>query len=97
MKKYSASEIQRAVMNAKITRIFSSECPECGEVAFYTVENGNLFFHGGCQCRYELAQHCEWQDLARWVDIKLEFTPPAKRAGILLQVGIYHELSETEK
>ena len=97
MKKYTAKQLQRAVQDAKITRITDAECPECEEVTFFSVENNALFYHSGCQCQYVLAQNCMWSDLEVWLGIRLEYAPPAKRAGILLQVGIYHELSETEK
>lgn len=63
-------QVANAVREAGITRIEHHNCSICGHMVCYTVDQGQLFFNGGCGCSWSPPQHRSWDDAAEYINMQ---------------------------
>lgn len=70
--KVKAKEVEDAVKAAGITRIEHHDCSICGHMTYYSVDNGNLFYHPGCYCGdvFRPKEPRTWSHAAEWINMQ---------------------------
>lgn len=66
----TGEQVRAAAMAAGITHIPHHECGCCGELVFYTVYDGDLYFNPACGCSWSLAEPRTWDSAANWINMQ---------------------------
>lgn len=73
----TAEQVKKAVEAAGITRIDHHHCAGCGHMVFYSISNGQLFFHPACGCvTYESPPEWRsWDHAADYINMQTRTGP----------------------
>ena len=63
-------QVKDAVEKAGIERIDHHDCGICGEMVFYSVYDGQLFFNSACGCSWSPPEPRSWQSAADWINMQ---------------------------
>jgi len=71
MRDVSAEEVSRAAAENGITHIDHHACSICGYMTHYSVHDGNLYFHPGCNCgRWSDPEKQSWANASAWINMQ---------------------------
>lgn len=71
MRDVSAEEVSKAVAAKGITRIDHHDCNICGYMTHYSLHDGRLYFHAGCDCgRWSDPEPRPWSDASSWINMQ---------------------------
>lgn len=66
----TGEQVKEAVEKAGITRIDHHDCGCCGQMVFYFVRDGQLYFNSGCGCSWSPAAPRTWDSAADWINMQ---------------------------
>jgi hypothetical protein len=72
MRNVTPEEVKAAAIAAGLTHINHHDCGFCGVMVYYSIEDGNLFFNGACDCvtYCDPPQLRDWSDASDWINMQ---------------------------
>ena len=81
----TGEQVKEAMKANNITFVEHHNCSLCGYMTNYFVDDDELFFDPGCDCRHSYPERRDFQSAADWINMQ---TNPEIKAKIAARFGI---------